>query len=103
MAKKILDKITWKKLRVELNNSYDFDERWDEVIDLFKQRIDNFYFDPIQKILNPNLKKGEGFAIVTLHCALIEMLAAFKYGKIHNRSKKPTDPSYEYKESDKYF
>lgn len=103
MSTQILDKNTWKKLRIDLNNSYEYNEKWDKVINLFKQRIDNFYFEPIQKILNPNLRKGEGFAIVTLQCALIEMLAAFKYGKIHNRSKKESDPSYEYRDSAKYF
>ena len=49
------------------------------------------------------MKKGEGFAIVTLQCALIEMFAAFKYGKIHNREKEEDGPSYEYKSSDQYF
>ena len=90
-------------MRVPLNNNYEFTNNWELVIELFKQRIENFYFDTIKNILKPNSKKGEGFAIVTLQCALIEMLAAFKYGKIHNPEKIDTDPEYEYKDSTKYF
>lgn len=103
MTREVLDKKNWKALRVSLNNSYDFSSKWEKVVDLFKQRIDTFYFGPINEILKPNLRKGEGFAIVTLHCALIEMLAAFKYGKIHNQGKTTSDPTYEYKDSTKYF
>jgi hypothetical protein len=104
MTYKTLNKKTWSNLRTELNNSYDFNDTWNIIIDLFKQRIDHFYFDPIEKILEPNSRKGEGFAIVTLQCALIEMLAAFKYGKIHNREKlEPGGLKFEYKSSEKYF
>ncbi|MBI3233607.1 MAG: hypothetical protein HYZ42_06130, partial [Bacteroidetes bacterium] len=70
MRRQITDKEKWTKLRCNLNESYDNSENWTEVIDLFKNRINNFYFTPIDDILNTNKQKGEGFSILTLQCAL---------------------------------
>jgi hypothetical protein len=98
-----LDKATWTVIRSKLKDSYDYNLIWEKVIKLFKQRIDDFYFNPIASILKPNSKKGEGFAIVTLQCALIETFAAFKLGKVYNNRKKNTDPNYEYSSSSIFF
>ena len=98
-----LDKKTWSSIRPHLKNSYDYNVTWEKVITLFKQRIDDFYFNPINSILKPNSQKGEGFAIVTLQCALIETFAAFKHGKIYNSKKKGKLPNYEYSGSSVFF
>jgi hypothetical protein len=103
MTRQILDKQSWTTLRISLNNSYENPADWSSVIKLFNQRIRDFYFTPINNILKPNNRKGEGFSILTLQCALIEMLAAFRQGKIHNRSKSKNGFKYEYKDSSSCF
>lgn len=104
MGRQILDKVTWTTERITLNNSYDYSVNWDKVIDLFEQRIKDFYFAPIDDILKTNKQQGEGFSILTLQCALIEMFAAFRVGKIHNRNKPKTGGlKYEYSSSSSCF
>lgn len=97
MKKQNLDKKFWQTTRGEINNSYDFSNIWQEVIIRFENRINNYYLIPISKLIDSRILKGEGFTILTIQCALIEMLASFKYGKIHNHIKKGTDPRFEYK------
>jgi hypothetical protein len=106
MGRQKLDKQTWTSFRTELNNSYDFSDKWASVIKLFDDRIQDFYFKPIDKILKPNNRKGEGFSVLTLQCALIEMFAAFRQGMIHNHKrprKNEVRPKYEYYDSDSCF
>jgi hypothetical protein len=106
MSRQILDKKTWTSLRKSLNSSYDYkNKNWEKVISLFENRVNDFYFKPIDQILKLN-KQGEGFSILTLQCALIEMFAAFRQGKIHNHNrpkKKEIRPKYEYYNSDDCF
>lgn len=99
----VLDKTTWISLRTGLNGVYQYNDTWAKVIDLFKQRIDNFYLDPIDKINEPRKMKGEGFTIVTIHCVLIEMLSAFKFGEIYVLPNQNTGASYEYTSSKACF
>jgi len=104
MGRQILDKATWTTERTNLKDSYNYSENWVKVIDLFQQRINDFYFAPIDDILKTNKQKGEGFSILTLQCALIEMFAAFRVGKIHNRNKPKTGGlKYEYSSSSSCF
>ncbi len=49
-----------------------------------------------------NLNNGEGFSAVTLHCALIEFLAAIHDGVIY-KHKKPDKSRYEYNKSGDLF
>lgn len=100
--RQILDKKTWIELRKELKKSNEYNKTWSITIDLFRQRIEDFYLKPIDKILLLD-NKGEGFSILTLQCVLIEMLAAFKKGKIHNRYKNKNGLKYEYKDSSSCF
>ncbi|MFA6712159.1 MAG: hypothetical protein WCS33_05580, partial [Candidatus Caldatribacteriota bacterium] len=79
---KTLDIGFWTKKRQVVNNSYDFNEHWKEIIEKFRVRIENYYFFPIDSIIASNKLRGEGFTILTIQCVLIEMFAAFKYGKI---------------------
>src|ERR1700679_421623 len=104
MGRQALDKKTWLKLRTTLCNSYTLpNTNWATAIDLFKNRIEDFYFNPIKQILKLNELKGEGFSILTLQCAIIEMFAAFRYGKIYQYGRKENDPGYIYYSASKYF
>ena len=97
------EKSEWTKIRTNLNMSYKYDNYWEASILLFNKRLNRKFFDPLQQIINENTLKGEGFSIVTVQCALIEMFAAFREGKIHNHSKTSISPKYEYRESQKMF
>jgi hypothetical protein len=100
--KKELD--TWTALRSDLNNNYDYSDKWREAVNLFNHRIINKYFNPIQSLIIPKIRQGEGFPIVTIQCALIETFAAFKEGLIYNHNKPDVGGlSYEYKDSRELF
>lgn len=101
----IEEKSEWAKIRVELDDqTYKYDKVWwEEAIELFDRRARRKFFDPIQVIINARTLKGEGFAIVTVQCALIEMFAAFRQGKIFNHNRTSASPKYEYKESKAMF
>lgn len=103
MKRQILDINFWTSKRQLVRNTYDFSDNWNEIIEKFKDRIEDFYFSPIDKVKDPNKLKGEGFTILTIQCALIEMFAAFKYGKIHKFNKNGNDPNYTYKRANDCF
>ena len=103
MKRQILDSVFWNAKRQIVKNSYDYSEHWKEVIERFKTRIEDFYFSPIDRVKEPNELKGEGFTILTMQCTLIEMFAAFKYGKIYKFNKRENDPDYIYKKADECF
>lgn len=95
---------TWTALRPDLNNNYDFSEKWREAVNLFNHRIINKYFSPIQALIDSNRRQGEGFSIVMIQCALIETFAAFKEGLIYNHNKPEAGGlSYEYKDCRELF
>jgi len=97
------EKSDWTKIRQKLNQTYKYDKTWEDAITLFNKRVKRKFFDPIQTIINGKTLKGEGFTIVTVQCALIEMFAAFRVGKIFNHSKTSASPKYEYDKSQKMF
>ncbi len=103
MNKEIKEKTVWTEIRKNLDQNFKFNETWENAIELLESRLKWKYFDPLQKIIDKNILKGEGFTIVTVQCALIEMFAAFRKGKIFNHNKKTGAPKYEYKESQKMF
>jgi hypothetical protein len=82
--KDLTEKQKWEGLRENLKHSHICDSNWEEAIQLFDNRLKRKFFNPIQLVLDKRIGKGEGFAIVTVQCALIEMFAAFKEGKIFN-------------------
>lgn len=93
----------WLGIREKIKGSYVVDNNWRESIELFKSRILNKFFDPIEEIIKEKKLKGEGFAIVTVQCAIIESLAAFRQGKIFNHKKNEKSPSYEYNKSNELY
>jgi hypothetical protein len=103
MDKELQELEKWKSLRLKIKDSYDYNDDWGDAIDLFNNRLKYKFFDPIEKIINRNILKGEGFTIMTVQCALIEALASFRTGQIFNYRKNNTYPNYEYRESGKIF
>lgn len=103
MDKDIEERKKWNELRLVLNSSYTYNTEWENAIILFKNRLNRKFFNPIQTIINRQKLEGEGFAIVTVQCALIESLASFRTGEIHTVKRKKTSPSYLYDGSKKIF
>lgn len=94
----------WRKLRIGLNNSYDFSADWDIAVGVFESRFLNHYMTPTDVLINLQNRIGEGFAIATIICGYIEALAAFKNGKVYNRRyKQGIDPSFEYSSSSSLY
>lgn len=90
----ISEKYTYEdylKLYFELNSPEDV---WEEVIDIFIDRINSRFFYAIDKLIE-NKDRYEmlkyGFAIMTLQCSLIDTFAKFRYG-----SNKQTERFYKF-------
>jgi gamma-glutamylcyclotransferase len=93
----------WTSLRSDLNESYDYNDRWEKAITIFKSRIDSRYLNSLKNI-PINDFSGIGFSIVSIICILIETLSSFKNGMIHVQVRRPEGrKKYEYKDSDEYF
>ncbi|KGN97714.1 hypothetical protein HQ36_05430 [Porphyromonas gingivicanis] len=95
----------WENVRKKLKGRkyydiiYQYDkETWGEGINIFQERLDNYFFNSIEKIIIEGQSKGEGFAVVTLECAVIEMFSAFQKGLIFipKNSTTPIPPKYTY-------
>lgn len=71
----------WHTLMEELDPRND--EAWGKAYNFFEQRITNRHLNPINKILNMRLNSGEGFAVVSLQCSLIETVESFYNGWIY--------------------
>ena len=92
----------WKAMKVELDGSND-SAIWKKAFDdFFKARLDSRYFAPIRAIEKMGQDDGEGFAIVTLHCSLIEFLASTLEGKAYLYGRKGDTP-FEYSDSRSMF
>ncbi|BBM86698.1 gamma-glutamylcyclotransferase family protein [Candidatus Uabimicrobium amorphum] len=75
----------WKSLRLTLlKNIQELPEdAWEKAYEIFDWRIRSRFLDPIDSILEKDLKGGEGFTIVAIQCILIEFLEAFYQGKTY--------------------
>lgn len=79
---------------------------WADAFDsFFMARVNTRYFEPVRALENMPRKIGEGFAIVTLHCSLIEFLASTLAGKSYRYVRKgdPALGPYEYADSGNMF
>lgn len=103
MKVQILQKSKWNNIRASLDNNYEYSPNWQEVIDMFEKRINDYYLTPIDNIISKNQLKGEGFSVVTLQCALIEMFAAFETGCIYKHRASRPKPSFEYNNPSGFF
>jgi len=93
----------WKALRVKIDTSYDYNDNWERALQLFSKRLNRKFFNPLERIIKERVQQGEGFAILVVQCALIEMFSAFRKGKIYNHMKKKDSPKYEYNSSKQIF
>lgn len=71
----------WNELKITLNPEKN--ENWDLAFHFFEERIRTRYLKPIHLILKMEENSGEGFAIVSLQCSLIETIESFINGCIH--------------------
>lgn len=95
----------WDAMRGGLTGSSDPAAWTDAFEDFFKRRLEKRYFEPIRAIAVIGKDAGEGFAIVALHCSLIEFLAATLKGETYKFQKngKPPLNRFEYSNSSKIF
>lgn len=103
MDKKPSEIEEWNQLRTSLKSTYDYNLNWEEAICLFNARLKDKFIKPMAQLISFGDLKGEGFSIVTIQCALIESLAAFRQGKIFNYQCSKKSPSYEYSKSKDIF
>jgi len=75
-------KQNWIELKPELI-LHDKKENWMSATQLLSERLETRYFLPIEKIQTMQNGIGEGFAIMTLICSLIEFLQSCYEGKTY--------------------
>lgn len=95
----------WSAMRSRLAGSSG-PEIWDEAFsEFFVKRLESRYFKPIKAIEKLGCDLGEGFAIVALHCSLIEFLSATLEGLSFWRPKDTDLPlgPFEYSDSRDMF
>jgi len=80
----------WMNLKAKIIADEKNIDLWQKAFEFFYIRVHTRYLNPIKKILDMNLKNGEGFSAVSLHCALIEFLAAFHDGAIYKHDNPDT-------------
>ena len=91
---------SWIKFRDDiLNNEPNIWQRAYE--NYFYQRIKTRYFDPIRFAHKIARSTGEGFAIVTLQCALVEFLGSLIEGKLFTKKEEGKCRLFEYNSSKK--
>ena len=84
----------WLNLRTIILTNPDKIEHWKEAIELLDQRLETRYFRPINKILRMRTTTGEGFAVMTLICSLMEFLQSCYEGKMYKHGAKETKIIY---------
>ncbi len=90
----------WKRTKLLLENGNN-KSNWDNAYnDFLLKRLHTRYFAPIKAIEDMKSSVGEGFAIVTLHCSLIEFLAALVKGENFQDKKKSELAEHEYGRSE---
>lgn len=92
----------WMEIRSKLISDFNNEQTWKEVSELFNLRLESRYFQPIDCILDMKTTSGEGFAVMTLICSLIEFLESSYQGKIYNFSLKK-ETKFEYKDPGQKF
>lgn len=98
MDEDLQEKQKWNDLRPRLNKKYTNNGHWKKAIELYEARLNKKFFNPVRTIIKHQELKGEGFAIVTVLCSLIESLASFRKGEIYSFNTVGL-PSYYYRQS----
>ena len=87
----------WKDLRKELQSSSAGTEKWVEAFNVLRTRWETRYLHPIGWIHDyhgAEDAKGEGFAIMTIACCLLENVAAAYFGRIYHYGFQPGHKSF---------
>lgn len=74
----------WIDLRTKILLTPNDLQLWEQATGLFQQRLETRYFRPIDRILFMRITSGEGFAVLTLICSLIEFLQSSYEGKMYD-------------------
>jgi hypothetical protein len=82
LKQEIKEKNLWLEIRSAINGNYKYNRDWEDAIGLLKRRFNRLYMEPLEKLDNRR-GYGEDITIITLQCALIEVLAAFRVGGIY--------------------
>ena len=97
----------WNALRPTLIKDFckeDLPESWNKAQQIFEARIMSRFISPLEKIIATDQKEGEGFAIMSILCLLLEHLASWRYGFIFALDKKDEQLyPYEYNKSGGIF
>ena len=84
-----ISKEKWDSKRKTLKDRQDITDAWKEAIGIFETRFSDRYFKSIEHLIEISGKsKGEGFAILTLQCSIMEYLATLNEGMIFNHEAK---------------
>ena len=84
--------VDWFEIRDSLTSGTNIDA-WTDVIEHFlHDRLFTRYIDPIESIRIRGGSKGEGFAIVTIQCALMEFLESSAQGKNYRFARRGDPP-----------
>ncbi|WP_143534761.1 hypothetical protein [Notoacmeibacter marinus] len=80
----------WLQIKNKLEGDSPDATIWKDACDrLLTTRLDDRYFQPISLIRSGSNYRGEGFAILTIQCSLIEFLAALRLGWNHKVGAQP--------------
>jgi hypothetical protein len=93
----------WKAIREKIRLNPNDMTLWESVYeDFFITRVETRYLKPIASIKKEDTYSGEGFAIMSIYCALIEFLETLWSGK-HYVQSKPDVNRNEYNKSGEVF
>lgn len=73
----------WKELKTKIRSDFSSSILWNQALDIFESRLNERYIYPAKAIEDNDHITGEGFAITTLLCSLIEALETFYQGKCY--------------------
>ncbi|MEO6966600.1 MAG: gamma-glutamylcyclotransferase family protein [Acidobacteriaceae bacterium] len=78
----------WILLRKSLANN-DNNGEWSEAVEIFRDRLNNRFFTPIERLRDAekSMELGFGFAMLTLDCLLIDTIESFREGRIKGSEK----------------
>ena len=93
----------WKEIRHELDQDFRGIEIWGKAYSFLEERLNSRYFKPIEDIKQNDDRNGEGFAIVTILCSLIEFLETTWSGEVYRYCKDHELNQFEYNRSKKKF
>jgi hypothetical protein len=91
----------WRALHLDASSPLGL---WKQVVkEFFRDRIDSRYLQPIACIQQLGNQEGEGFAMVTIQCALIEFLESTMQGKRYRYAPTQNLGPFEYNRSGAVF